>query len=343
MRTVFFRLLLLAGLLISLDVLARQEPELVPIRIGWQTAWTVQGQIAQTLKHTAILERHGLRGVLTGFTYGGPLTEAALAGQVDVAFLGEQPAVNLIARDPSWQVVSRLLNTRLAVIVPKQSSVRQVRDLQDKTIAMPFGSTAQRLALGWLESAGLTPGRSVRVVNLDITEQSALVLAGTPQTWKNDVDALASWDPNVALFVDKGLARVLKEGTGLAVVVMSQRFIAAHPESPARFLRALLDAYWYYASHPGQANRWFSEEARLTLDPKILDEAASFEPNLKAKQLSDIDLTLSEQDIHSLQAGALFGMSQGLTSTVPDMAKSINLLYLERARKMPPAELVGPP
>ena len=44
--------------------------ELIPIRIGWQPTTTVEAQIAHTLAKTDILERNGLRGQFTMFSFG---------------------------------------------------------------------------------------------------------------------------------------------------------------------------------------------------------------------------------------------------------------------------------
>ena len=64
---------------------AAQPAALDTIRIGWQQTWATQGQLAVTLMKTDILEKHGFKGDFKGFSYGGPLNEGALAGEVDVS------------------------------------------------------------------------------------------------------------------------------------------------------------------------------------------------------------------------------------------------------------------
>ena len=44
--------------------------DLIPIRIGWQPTTTVEAQIAHTLAKTDILERNGLRGQFSMFSFG---------------------------------------------------------------------------------------------------------------------------------------------------------------------------------------------------------------------------------------------------------------------------------
>ena len=323
--------LLVIGSVLFVTSCAKKKPELTPIRIGWQVAWAVQGQIAQSLKHTNIMELNGLKGEFKGFTYGAPLNEAALAGEIDVGFLGEQPAVSLIARNSKWKIVARLFNTRLAIIIPPESGITQIADLKGKTVAIPFGSTAHRLALGWLTDSGLTPNKDVQVINMDIAEQAGVVLAGTKKKWKGDIDALVSWDPNIAIFENKGLAKILKYDLGLAVVVMSEDIMNKYPEAASAFLKAYIEAYYYYVAHQQTANKWFAKEARIQFDPSLLDVAASFEPNMKAQSIKDIDVNLTEDHIRSMQNGAEFGYSLKLTSVKPDMRTAVGHTLLLKA------------
>src|SRR5437660_11264097 len=88
------------------------------IRIGWQVPWATQGQIVEVLKHTDILQKHALRGEFKGFTYGAPLNEAALGGEVDVFFTADQPAATLLSRSGDFRIVSRLMYNRVATYVP---------------------------------------------------------------------------------------------------------------------------------------------------------------------------------------------------------------------------------
>lgn len=326
---IYLSVIVLLGFLIFSEACTKKTSDLSPIRIGWQIAWATQGQITHVLKHTNILELNGLKGELKGFSYGAPLNEAALAGEIDLAFVADQPAASLISRDPKWKIVARLIDFRAAIIVPPESDITQVSDLKSKTLAIPFGSTTHRIVLGMLKNAGLDPEKDSKVINMDIMEQAGVVLAGTKKEWKSGVDALASWDPNIAIFEDKGLARVLKHDIGLAVVVVSEEYINKYPESAVSFLKAYIEAYFYYVTHQQQANGWFAKEARIEFDSSLLDIAASFEPNLKAKSVMDIDVNLYNRHITMMKEGANFAFSLKLMTTKPNMeaATDTSLLY----------------
>ena len=80
-----------------------QEP--VPIRIGWQPTTTVQAQIAHVLQKTDILERNGLKGQFTMFSFGPGVNEALVSGAIDVGFIGDMPSVSLAAVNAATPVV----------------------------------------------------------------------------------------------------------------------------------------------------------------------------------------------------------------------------------------------
>lgn len=304
------------------------------IRIGWQTGWATQGQLAQVLKRTDILERHGLAGDFKGFSYGGPLNEAALAGEVDVIFTADQPAATLIARGAKWKIVARLIDFRACLIVPPDSPAKTTADLRGKTVAIPYGSATHRIALSMFKKSGLTPDADVKLRNLDILEQSALAQTASDGRW-GEVDALASWDPTVALLESKKLARVLEMRPALAVVVMSEDFLKKNPEAAVRFLKSYRLAYAYYATHATQANSWFIEETKTALPPGVLDAAATFERNMKAKSVNEVQIGISDSEIAAIQEGADFGLAQKLTTRSPSMREAIDQSFLNSAATSP--------
>ena len=149
-----------------------------PLRLGWQPPWANQGQIVEVFKHTDVLSRNGVKVEYKAFTYGGPMTEAALAGEVDILFVGNQPAITLISRDPKWRIVARMVNYRSAFLVPPGSQAKILQDLLGKKVATAFGSTTHRDAVRILAEAGLEVGKNIQLVNVDQAEHVALIARG---------------------------------------------------------------------------------------------------------------------------------------------------------------------
>lgn len=297
------------------------------IRIGWQIPWAVEGQLTQILKRTDILEDNSLQGDFKGFSYGGPLNEAALAGEVDVIFTADQPAATLIAKDPKWKIIGRLMYNRVSLYVPVKSPIKTVAGLKGKTVAMPFTAAAQRMALKEEKDAGLDPQKDVNNINLGIYEQSDLVKDQNAIKW-GKIDAMAGFDPTPAIFEDKGLVRNLKVGKVVSLIVMSEEYIAAHPEVPARFLKAFRQAYAYYRDHQEQADQWFIQEAKLDITPRALSIASGIEPNLDLNNRSGISIDLSEDDQEIMQEAADFIFEQKLIKQEVIMKDHTDLSYL---------------
>jgi len=300
---------------------------LTKIRIGWQIPWATEGQLTQILKHTDLLSDNQLEGEFKGFSYGGPLNEAALAGEVDVIFTADQPAATLLSRDTNWKIIGRLMYNRVVLYVPPKSPIENVADLKGKTVAMPFGAAAQRMALKAEAEAGLDPQKDVNNINLGIYEQSDLVRDTEAVKW-GKIDALAGFDPTPAIFEEKGLTRNLHEEKIVSVIVVSDEFIEKNPEAPAKFLKAFRGAYDYYRNNIEQANNWFTEEAGLDITSGALEIAASIEPNLKVIAKEDIRIGFIEDDYKIMQEAADFLYENGLVNTRVIMNDYIDLNYL---------------
>lgn len=300
---------------------------LIKTRIGWQIPWAVEGQLTQILKHTPLLSDNGLAGEYNGFTSGAPLNEAALAGDVDIIFTADQPAATLLAKNPNWVIIGRLMYNRVSLYVPPLSPISSVSDLRGKTVAMPFGAAAQRMALKAEQTAGLDPKKDVNNINLGIYEQSDLVRDPKAIKWGN-IDAMAGFDPTPAIFEDKGLVKNLQVGKVVSVIMMSKKFIDDNPSAPAKFLKAFYGSYNFYRNNIDQANKWFTDESKLAITPKALEISASLEPNLNLS--NKISIGFSEDDYKNLQDAADFIYSQKLINQPVVMKNYIDSSYVEQ-------------
>ncbi|MFZ5475158.1 MAG: ABC transporter substrate-binding protein [Myxococcota bacterium] len=279
------------------------------LRVGWQTTWATQGQIAVILQRTDILARKGFAATFTGFTYGGPLNEGALAGEVDVLFTADQPALSLFAKDPGWGAVARLMYNRVGLFVPPGSPAKTVADLRGATIAVPFGAAAHRETIEALRGAGLDPKADVSLTNLGLEE--IVALANTPEMdgrW-GGIGAASTWDPAFANLEHGGKARTLHVGRVTALALMDDDYAKAHPGADARFRDAIAEAWTYFREHREEANAWYLEAAKLELDPAVLDASAKIEPNYAGEP---VRVTLTAEDVAELQGVADFMHEAGL-------------------------------
>ena len=330
-KKIFLILVILISTLLILGCTqtpSNQDDGNTKIRLGWQIPWATEGQLTQVLKNTDILANNNLDVEFKGFSYGGPLNEAALAGEVDVIFTADQPAAMLIGKNDDWVIIGRLMYNRVSLYVPPMSPIMAVEDLKGKTVAMPFGAAAQRMALKAEKDAGLDPNTDVSNINLGIYEQSDLVKDPNAVKW-GSIDAMAGFDPTPAIFEEKGLVRNLAVGKIVSVIVMSKSYIAKNPDAPKNFLKAFNEAYDYYRLNVDQANQWFTEESNLDITLTALEIAADVEPNLKVSSKEEIRISFIEDDYKIMQEAADFLYDNGLMTNQIVMKNHINLSYLE--------------
>jgi sulfonate transport system substrate-binding protein len=323
-------LIVIPVLFFSCGQTKKQDKKIATVRIGWQIPLATQGQIVQVLKKTDLLEKHGLRGDFKSFSYGGPQCEAALAGELDVIFVGDQPVVNLISRGGKWKVASRLFYTKTAIMVAPKSDITKMEQFKGKIIASPFGSVAHREAILKEQATGLNADKDVNNINLDILEISNVVQAGGEKSW-GKIDGVAVWEPSTSLFERNNLARIVDYTITLGVVAISDEFMEKHPEAATQFLVALIKAWAYFATHQEQANKWYIDDARLSYKPEILKAASSIEPNINAKTVKDIDLSLTSGHIKTLEIAAQWSFERGFTKALANMPQAVNQAFLGKA------------
>ena len=332
-------ILLLAGLLIifcgliwSGTSVAKSQQARVPIRIGWQLPTATQGQIVEVLKRTNLLDKLGLDPTFVPFSDGEPEVAAALAGDLDVMLSSGQSVNNILSKSAKWKVLGRLHFIRVAIMVPPQSSIRQIKDLRGKTVACTFGSLGHRLVTLSEEADGLSLGKDVSNVNMDTLDIQKLLQAGGRDSW-GKIDAAAVLEPDISLFENEGSARLLCSRRAVYLISMSERYIANHRESAIRFLQALLSSWEFFNRNRDRVNQWFIDDSQFGFTPAALNSAAKEDANFSAKSLSDIDLQLTDEGRRILERGAQWSHEQGYTQTVVPIGQAIDTALMVEAKK----------
>jgi ABC-type nitrate/sulfonate/bicarbonate transport system substrate-binding protein len=259
------------------------------------------------------------------------MTEAAMAGELDLLFVGNQPGITLISRNPNWQIIARLVNYRSAIIVPLDSPLKSISDLAGrKVVATAFGSTTHRDAVLRLKESGLEAGKDVTVVNLDQAEHAALIARGGSKSW-SDIDAIATYDPTIAVAVQANRARILKEWVSTAVILASKDVIDNRPDDLKRFLRAYIEAYALYASDPNRFDTLYNADSRLPLPAAVYRGMASYEPNLSTRDIASVNILLDASQVNTLQLNADEALAIGIIKQRVDLQKSVDLRQAREA------------
>src|ERR1700712_547682 len=192
------------------------------------------------LKERGILERKlaplGWSVTWTEFQAGPQLLEALNVGAADFGLVGEAPPIFAQAAGANivYAGYEAASPKNEAIIVPKDSAIKTVKDLKGKRVALNKGSNVNYLLVRALEANGL---------NYDDIVPAYLAPADARAAFeRGSVDAWVIWDPYYAAAEISLGARTIVDGTGLAPNVsfyMASRPIAEHD---SEVLKAVLSA-----------------------------------------------------------------------------------------------------
>jgi NitT/TauT family transport system substrate-binding protein len=225
----------------------------VTVRLGFLENITHASALV-ALKEGYFSNDLGSAGTLkpTAFSTGTEETTAILAGQLDAAYVGPNPAINAWQKSggTAIKIVSGAATGGASVVVAK--GITSAAELKGKTLATPSLGNTQDVALRyWLKQNGLTTtatGGGDAFIK-PTTPNSAAVLefksgqiAGGSEPAPYDVEMVS--DGGTVLYSEPGVTTVL---------VVTQSFLSAHPAIVADLIKAQIQANSFINSNPTAA------------------------------------------------------------------------------------------
>jgi sulfonate transport system substrate-binding protein len=223
-----------------------------------------KGTSAKALLTAAGLEDTPYKIEWKEFTSGPPLLEALNADAIHVGMVGNTPPIFAAAAGGTFKMVSTASYTGQgdAILVPKDSPIQDVSELEGKKVAVAEGSSANYNLLAQLDKAGLKYS-DIEVKNLQPSDALAAFSNG-------HVDAWAVWDPYTSqAVVDEG-ARVLANGEGLVNGLNFQVASQAAIDDPATtaaledYLTRITKAQIWSAEHQEEWSKVWAEQTGLS-------------------------------------------------------------------------------
>lgn len=318
-------------------ICAQADDSNMSLRLGWQVPWATQGQLVMGLKYTNITDLTNAKIEYVGFSYGGPLNKAALAGEIDVLLTADQPAMVLLSRSSDFRVVARMMYNRVCIYVPVYSEIVDLKALSGRTVMGPIGAAAERVALAALNNSGVELA-NLRIGQLDMAQQSAMLAsAGSTVSWPG-VDALFGFDPMPAIFAEQGKARMLHCGKVVSVVVAHREMLERRRIELQRFLKAFKMSWYFFAQRPALVNQLFSRDSRLGVNDVVLDDAASVEPNRWVRSFDGLRFDFLPSDYVTFAEANDFLLKKGIIKRAVDIQKFIDLSVVNGPTAIPSAD-----
>jgi NitT/TauT family transport system substrate-binding protein len=280
----------------------------VAVRLGFLENITHASALI-ALKEGFFTSALGSAGTLnpTAFSTGTEETTAILAGQLDAAYVGPNPAINAWQKSggTAIKIVSGAATGGASVVVAK--GITSASQLKGKTLATPSLGNTQDVALRyWLKQNGIattaTGGGDAFIK--PTTPNSAAVLefksgqiAGGSEPAPYDIEMVS--DGGTVLFSEPGVTTLL---------VVTQSFLSAHPAIVSDLIKAQVQANNFIKSNPTAAEADANAElASYTGKP--------LKPSLVAAAFKEITFT-NDPDESSLTTDASQAVSLGLLKPV---------------------------
>ena len=257
--------LLALNLCLSAAISHAAAPTAYPkeFRIGYQ-----KGNSLVILKASGELEKalapSGVTVKWYEFPFGPPMVEALNAGDIDLGFVGSTPPVFAQAGGaPEIRYVgyAAAYKDNYAVVVPKESTARRMKDLQGKKIAVAKGSAGQYLLLKALEQDGMKPDDIV-FAYLQYSEARSAFERGDVAAWVVPDPRLADIEQNIGA---RPLVTASKLTPQYSFYVAPAKFAATYPAILRITLDKLNDTEQYAKEHADETVRFLEKDTRVPL------------------------------------------------------------------------------
>ncbi|MBE0485438.1 ABC transporter substrate-binding protein [Marinobacter sp.] len=251
--------------------------------------------------------------VFRDYDSGPPITNQMLANKLEFGVMGDYP---LIVNGAKFQETGRqetrfigltgynLRGTGNGIVVPINSSVQSLADLEGKALSVPVGSAAWGMTLKALSEAGLSG--KVQIVNQSPAVGVANIQAGR-------IDAHADFCPWSEIMEFRGTGRKIYDGSEAGIptfhgIVVRERYAKQYPEVVEGVLKATLEAQKWIQENPMEAavkvSEWTGVEKEVLYlyfsEGGITTAEASIKPEWIEAMKYDLDLLKREVGVPDL-------------------------------------------
>jgi NitT/TauT family transport system substrate-binding protein len=256
----------LTGLILALGLAATAQAETIRIAIGTQDTTINCATGGLLIRELNLLDKYlphdgKYKGVTydvqwKNFTSGAPLTNEMVADKLDIGSMADFPgSANAAAHQKAGKksvfitvLSGSTLGSGNGIVVPKDSAVTSLADLKGRTISVPFASTAHGMLLRAIKAQGWDPEKDVNII------AQPPEVAG-PALQANKIEAHADFVPFAELFVHRGFARKIFDGSQANAptyhgTLANAEFAQKYPEIIVAFLRAGIEADRLFAADP---------------------------------------------------------------------------------------------
>ncbi len=220
----------------------------------------------------------------TQFNAGPSVIEAIFAGQIDLSYIGPNPAINgfIKSNGEALRIVCGATSGGAALIVRPGANIKTAADLAGKKIASPQLGNTQDVALrGYILDNGLQTlenGGTVEVIPtdnpliLDMFRLGEIDGAWVPEPWASRLIVEGGGE----LFLDERDLWTETNGEFVtAHIIVSAKFLAEHPDLVKAWIQAHIEVTRWELDNPAEAQALLNTEIEKLTGKKLAAEVLS--------------------------------------------------------------------
>jgi len=220
------------------------------------------------------------------FNAGPSAIEALFAGEVDIGYIGPNPAINgyVKSRGKALKIVCGASSGGAGLVVREEAQINDSEDFNGKRIATPqLGNTQDVACRAWLKQKGYEvseKGGTVQVLPLKNPDQLTLFLKG-------EIDGAWTKEPWVSRLIKEGHGRLFLDEREIwpdgqfvtAHIIVRSEFLKEHADLVEKWIAAHVEITQWINEHPEEAKKIVNAQiGRITgqtLNEDVLSEALS--------------------------------------------------------------------
>lgn len=256
------------------------------------------------------------------FASGPPHFEAIAAGRLDIGATGGTPLISGQVGGVDFKGIAVTSDGKKGnmIVVPKNSGIKELKDLKGKKVAVAKGSSAYNFLYMAIDKAGLK-GDDVKVIQLQPDDARPAFDSGA-------IDAWSIWEPYATTAVYQTGASILATGEDLNInapsfLIARTKFTQEHPDLTVLFLKTYEEARKYYVEHQDEIANELSKSQKL--DKAIIVDVL--------KNTFPILSPITPEFAKAHQEQADFLQSVGAINKKLDTAQVLESKFVEQALK----------
>jgi ABC-type nitrate/sulfonate/bicarbonate transport system substrate-binding protein len=161
-----------------------------------------------------------------------------------------------------------------------------------------------------------------------------LIRSGSNAAW-GDFAAFVTWDPVLGVLENQGKVRPIARTMMPFYVSIRAGASSDYKNLVEKYTCALRQAWLTYAGDPTHYDKLYSQDASISVEPTVFLKIDELETNMKAKQLRDVDISISQELLEDLNLTASVMKEKKRLSPTFEVDSAIYRVEPDAAHKCP--------